>query len=238
MQISFPNKNILLKFTFVNKVNVVQHSVDSIYISKMQNNIFQMIITLIPFCLRQIGAHRNQVFFSNTCILPLFHVLTLQAVPISPSVCFFRISETRFNEFTYAKSCSFPFHQIPSKATDVSLNRKRKYKLIQTLVFRFLIFGGQLMQKFSLATHLHPCSSQDLTRQGTADLIWWWLEPWSGGGMEQLREKSLSVSISISYLNFKICNVLFVIKLVMETLNFYTSYCEVQIGIFTAAQLK
>lgn len=149
MQISFPNKNILLKFTFVNKVNVGQHADDSIYISKMQNNIFQMIVTLIPFCLCQNGSSRNQVLFSNMRALPLFHVVTLQAVAISSPVCFVRISETRVNEFTYAKPLFL----------GIEINS-------EFFFFQFLILGEKLTQQFCSAPHLHLCGFQDSERQG------------------------------------------------------------------------
>lgn len=44
MQIPFPNKPILFKFLFVKEGNVVQNAVNSSWVSKIQNNRFQVII--------------------------------------------------------------------------------------------------------------------------------------------------------------------------------------------------
>lgn len=43
MQIPFPNKPILFKFLFVKEGNVMQNAVNSSWVSKIQNNRFQVI---------------------------------------------------------------------------------------------------------------------------------------------------------------------------------------------------
>lgn len=106
MQISFPNKSILLKFTFVNKVNVAQHAVGNVCISKMQKNMFQTIMTLIPFCLCQDGGARKLGILLKYVYLDVISS-TGNSGDTGFIICSFRIVVPRFNEFIYANPVSF-----------------------------------------------------------------------------------------------------------------------------------